>query len=185
NLVLGESGEGKAQKVQFVLRGRIEEIALIALGIAGTKQAAPPVRELAGLHIMAGGERLRAQIARGLQKVRKLHTLVASDARHRRFTGDIAFDEGLDYGFAESILIIEDEMRDAEPGGDRAGVVNIAAGAAGAFALRRFAVIIKLQGYADDVIAGALEECGDDRGIDAARHSDDNARRPSRDVQIQ
>ena len=41
--------------------------------------------------------------------------------------------------------------------GDTAGVVDVLAGAAGALAVRRFAVVVKLQGHAHDVIAGAPE----------------------------
>ena len=66
-------------------------------------------------------------------------------------------------------------MRNAERLGDAAGVVDVLAGAAGALAVRRLAVIVELQRHADDVVAGALQQAGDDRGIDAAGHGDDDA----------
>ena len=42
------------------------------------------------------------------------------------------------------------------------------------------AVVVELQRHADDVVAGLLDEPGDDGGIDAARHGDDDARRGTR-----
>ena len=67
-------------------------------------------------------------------------------------------------------------MRDAERLGDAAGVVDVLAGAAGALAVGRLAVVVELQRHADHVVAGRLEEAGDHRGIDAAGHRDDDAR---------
>ena len=63
-----------------------------------------------------------------------------------------------------------------ERGGDAAGIVDVLAGAAGALAVRRLAMVVELQGYADDLIALAGEEAGNHRGIDATRHRDDDAR---------
>ena len=51
----------------------------------------------------------------------------------------------------------------------------VLAGAARAGAMRRRAMIVELQRDADDVIAFALQEAGNDGGIDAARHGDDDA----------
>ena len=66
-------------------------------------------------------------------------------------------------------------MRDTERLGNTAGVVDVLAGAAGTCPVRRGAVIVKLQGDADDIIAFALQDAGNDRRIDAARHGDDDA----------
>ena len=59
-------------------------------------------------------------------------------------------------------------MRNAEAGGHVTGVVNVLAGAAGTGAMRRGAMIVKLQRDADDVVAGVLHERRHDRGIDSA-----------------
>ena len=67
-------------------------------------------------------------------------------------------------------------MGNAEPGRDVARVMNVLAGAAGALAVDRLAVVVELQGDADDVVALARHHRGDDRGIDAARHRHDDAR---------
>ncbi len=76
-------------------------------------------------------------------------------------------------------------MRNADPLGNGTGVMDVAAGAAGALAVGRRAVIVKLQRDADDVVAGFRQDRGGNRGIDAARHGDDDARRrrPSLDIE--
>jgi hypothetical protein len=73
---------------------------------------------------------------------------------------------------AEAALVVEHVMRDAEPVGDRAGVVDVLAGAAGA--PDRRAMVVELQRDADHLGAAARGERGRDRGIDAARHGDDD-----------
>ena len=76
-------------------------------------------------------------------------------------------------------------MRNAEPRGDRAGIMDVAAGAAGALAVGRGAMIVELERDADHVVAGFRQQRRRDRGIDAARHGDDNARvgRPPLDIE--
>jgi hypothetical protein len=76
-------------------------------------------------------------------------------------------------------------MRNADPVGDRAGVVDVLAGAAGALAVGRSAVVVKLKGHPDHVIALGLEQRRRYRGIDAAGHGDDHAGRlrPAFDVE--
>ena len=69
-------------------------------------------------------------------------------------------------------------MRDAEALGGGARVVDVLAGAAGALALDRRAVVVELQRHADDVVALALEQRGHDRGVHAAGHGRDDARLP-------
>ena len=66
-------------------------------------------------------------------------------------------------------------MRNAERLGDAPRIGDILAGAARAGAMGGRAVIVELQRHADDVIAFALQEAGDDREIDAARHRHDDA----------
>ena len=82
----------------------------------------------------------------------------------------------VDHRFAEARFVVEHVMRNAERVGDAARVVDVLAGAAGALAMRRRAVIVELQRDADDVVALALQQRGHDGGIDAARHGDDDAR---------
>jgi hypothetical protein len=67
-------------------------------------------------------------------------------------------------------------MRDIELLRDAAGIVDILAGAAGALAMRRLAVIVELQRHADDVVALAFQQSRHHRGIDPAGHRDNDAR---------
>ncbi len=67
-------------------------------------------------------------------------------------------------------------MGNAEGLGHAARIVDVAAGAAGALPVGRGAVVVELERDADDVVALALQQAGHHRGIDAARHGDDDAR---------
>ena len=66
-------------------------------------------------------------------------------------------------------------MRNAERLGDAARIGDVLAGAAGTGAVDGRAMIVELQRHADDVVALALQEAGDHRRIDAARHRHDDA----------
>ncbi len=65
-------------------------------------------------------------------------------------------------------------MGDAEPVGDLLGVVDVLAGAAGARAAHRLAMIVELERDADHLGAGLRGERGRDRAVDAAGHGDDD-----------
>ena len=125
---------------------------------------------------MAGRQRIGAEFPGGRQQIAELDRAVARDAGDRRLAGQIAFGEAVDHRLAEARLVVEHVMRDAERLGDPAGIVDILAGAAGALAVRRGAVIVELQRDADHIVALVLQEGGHDGGIDAARHGDDDAR---------
>ena len=67
-------------------------------------------------------------------------------------------------------------MRNAEALGNLAGVLYVLPGAAGTLAMRRLAMVIELQGHADDIVAAVLQQGRDDARVDAARHGDHDAR---------
>ena len=123
---------------------------------------------------MSGRQRLRAEFARGRQQIAELDRAVALDARHRRLAERVAVGEIVDDGLAKAAFVVEHVMRDAEPLGDVAGVVDVLPGAAGALAMGRRAMIVELQRDADDVVAFGLQQRSRRRGIDAARHGDDD-----------
>ena len=176
-LVLRQLAEGEAQEVELILRGGVEEVALVARRIEGAVERATAAlpRQRPTRDVMAGCEAVGVEVARGGQQVAELDRAVALDAGDRRLAGEVALGEPVDHRIAESVLVVEDVVRDAEAFGDTPGVVDVLAGAAGALAVRRRAVIVKLQGDADDVVALALQQPGHDRGIDAAGHGDDDA----------
>ena len=66
-------------------------------------------------------------------------------------------------------------MRDAEPLGDARGVVDILPGAAGALAPDRGAVVVQLQGDADDLEPALDQQGRGHRRVDPARHRDHDA----------
>ena len=123
---------------------------------------------------MTGGERHRAEFARGLEQVAKLDRAVALDARYRRLARSVAVGEIVDHRFAEAVLVVEHVMRDAKPLGHVAGIVDVLPGAAGALAMGGRTMIVKLQRDADDVITLGLQQRSRDRGIDPAGHGDDD-----------
>ena len=125
---------------------------------------------------MAGREHAGAELLGGAEQIVELDGLVAGNARHRRLARGIAFGEGLDHRLLEAGLVVENVMRNADTLGDGAGVINILAGAAGTLAVAGGAVVVKLQGDADDVIALRLQKRRGDRGIDPTGHGDDDAR---------
>ena len=89
---------------------------------------------------------------------------------------EVALGEAVDHRLPETGLVVEDVVRDAERLGDPARVVDVLAGAAGALAMGRGAVVVELERDADDVVALLREERRDHGRVDAARHRDDDAR---------
>ena len=67
-------------------------------------------------------------------------------------------------------------MGDADPRRDLAGIMDILPGTTGALAMHRRAMVVKLKGDADDVIALLLQQRGRHRAVDAAGHGDHDAR---------
>src|SRR5579883_1757383 len=147
-LRLAHAAQGKAQEGELIRRRAEEEIALVALGVGSAVQlrSRPPHDAPC---VVAGGERIGAEVARGRQEVAELDRLVAAHARDRCFAAQIGIGEIVDDGATEALLVIENVMRDAEALGDARGIANVGAGAARALAPDRRAVVIELQGDAD------------------------------------
>jgi flagellar hook-length control protein FliK len=175
-LRLGAITERKAQQLELLTRGGEQEVALVALGLARAIEPAPAGRQPARGDVMAGGERLRAEFARGVEQIVKLDRHVAVDARHRRLAVDVALGEAVDHRFLEAALVVEHVVRNAEALGDAPGVVDVLTSATGALAVGGGTVVVELQGHADHVIAFGLEQRRGHRRIDAAGHGDDDTR---------
>jgi hypothetical protein len=139
------------------------------------RERAAAIRELARGHVVAGSQHRGAELARGSEQIVELDQLVAIDARHRRLAGDVALCKPVDHRFLEPALVVEHVVRNADALGDRARVIDVLAGAAGALAMGGSTVVIELQGNADDVVAFGLDQRGGDRGIDPPGHRDDDA----------
>ncbi len=133
------------------------------------------MRTLAQLNVVAGRQRLRAEIARRLEQVVELDLLIAGHARDRRLAGDVAVGKGMHDRVGEAALVVEHVMRNAELLRDPARVLNVLAGAAGALAPDGGAVIVELERDADDLVPRASAERRHNRRVDAARHGDHDA----------
>ena len=151
----------------------VEEVALVAARV-GTlvKLGATAVHDASD--IVPGREAIGADLACEGDEVDELHPLVAARARHRRAALRIFVDEAVDHAFAEPAFVIQHVVRDAEPVRDHLGVVDVLAGAAGARAPHRFAMVVELERDSDHLGPGPRRERGRDRAVDAARHGDDD-----------
>ncbi|MCY1536261.1 hypothetical protein D9M68_717090 [compost metagenome] len=173
---LAHAAQREAQEIELALRGGKQEIGLVALGIDRPEQLPPSVFAKPGLHIMAGGQHVGAEVARHFHQVDELDRLVAGNARHRRFALLIGIGKGRDHALLEALFIVEHVMGNTQRRRHAARVVDILASATGTLAVRRFAMIVKLQGNADDVIALTGQQARHDRRIHATGHRDNNAR---------
>jgi len=172
HLGLAHVAERKAQIIELLARGCEQEITLVAIAVGGANHRPRSVGKPARSDIVPGRQRVGAELARGRQQVAKLDRAVAFDARHRRLAERVAVGKIVDHGFAEAAFIVEHVMRDADALGDVAGIVDVAAGAAGTLAMGRRTVVVKLQRDSDHVIAFGLQQGSRHRGVDATRHGD-------------
>src|SRR5437763_16406373 len=102
---------------------------------------------------MPGRERGGTEFARGCQKVAKLDRAVALDAWHRCLAQRVAVGEVVDHRLTEAVLVVQHVMRNSDPLGDVAGIVNVLSSATGALPVCCRTVIVKLQRDADEVVA--------------------------------
>ncbi len=123
---------------------------------------------------MARRQHVGAELLGGVEKIAELDLLIAGHARDRRLAGGVALGKAVDHGRGKAALVVEHVMRNAERICNPAGIVDVLAGAAAALAAGGAAVIVKLQGDADDVVTRLVHQTGDDGGVHAARHGHDN-----------
>ena len=129
-----------------------QKIALIAIRISRSRKLRDTAFNRAA-DIVPGRHAVGAKIARRRQQVLELHRLVATHARDRRRAFQIRVCEVFHYLLAEAVLIIEHIMRNAERFSHAPRVMNVLARATRALLLQGGAMVIELQGHANDVIA--------------------------------
>ena len=166
--------QGKAEEGELRLGRCEQEIALVACGV-GPPMQLRPLGRLDAPDIVAGGQGLGAEVAGDAQELLELDLLVAANARDRRLAGEVGVGEVVDHRRLEPPLEVEDVVGDADAVGDPAGIVDVLAGAAASRPARGLAMVIELQGNADDVVALLFQQRRGDRAVDAARHGDDDA----------
>ena len=113
--------ERKAQQVELLARGGEQEIALVALLLAGAVERAAAVGQRARRDVVAGRQHLGAELARGAEQIVELDRLVALDAGHRRLARDVALGEAVDHRLLEAALVVEHVVRNADALGDARG----------------------------------------------------------------
>jgi len=182
--VLVPGAQREAQEVELRARGGEQEIALVARAIDRAAQFGAG-RSLASAHVVAGGQGVGTELARGGQQVAELDRLVAADAGNRRLAAHIGVGEVVDHLGAKAALVVQDIMRDAEVVGHVAGVVHVLPGATGAAAPDRGTVVVELQGDADHPVACLRQERRGHRAVDAAGHGDHDPGRRRRLVEAQ
>ena len=182
---LSISPKGKRRRGELLGRGRVEEVALVALRVGGAVEGAAAVRLRPARHVVAGGQHVGPELAGGVEEVAELDGAVALDAGHRSLARQVALGEAVDHRLPETGLVIEDVVRDAERVGHPARVVNVLAGAAGSLAMGRGAVVVELERDAHDLVALLREKGRHHGGVDAARHRDHHARAGRRLRQIE
>ena len=112
-LRLGPVAERKAQEVELLAGGGEQEIALVALVVAGAVERAR--RRPAAAATRRNGRSpapWRRARARSTSRSRNLIDMVAVDARHRRLARDIALGEAVDHRLLEAALVVEHVMRE-------------------------------------------------------------------------
>mgnify|MGYP003590051297 CR=1 FL=1 len=112
--------------------------------------------------VMARRQRLAAEVLGERHQVAELHRLVAADAGHRGLATGIGVGEVADHLAPEHLLAVQHVVRDAKAVGDVARIMDVLAGAAGTLLLDGRAVVVELQGGADDVVALLGQQAGDD-----------------------
>ena len=124
--MLGEFAEGKIGAGELLLREAEEKVGLVLGFVHGAEEfVAAGLRIVAHARVVAGGDALGADLARGDEELIELYVIVADGAGDGRAACEIIGDEGADDGVLEFALEIDDVERDAEMLGDAAGVVDI------------------------------------------------------------
>ena len=175
HLALGQVAEREAQEIELVGGGAVEEIALVARGVAALPQF-DAAFALDAADIMARCQAIGAKLAREGDQVDELDPLVAQRTGHRGAPRGIFVGELVDHPGAEAAFIVEHIMRDAEPVAHRLGIVNVLPRAARAGALDRLAMVVELERDPDHLGAGLRGQHRDDAAVDPARHGDDDPR---------
>ena len=146
-----------------------EEVGLILGQIGGALENPAGARRIELVdRVVAGGDAVGADGARGLEQLVELEMVVAERAGNGRAAGEILVDEGPDHVALEALLLVDDVVGNAEVLGDVARVVDIVerAAAAGlgcignAMLAGEAGLIPKLEGEADDGLAVAVGEHG-------------------------
>ena len=172
-LVLAHPAKRKAQIVELVRRRREQEIGLVLRRVGTAMQLGASVR-IDTLDIMAGRKAVGAEVARRFQQIGEFDGLVAANAGDRGLAAKIAVGEILHHLVVKATFVIEHIMRDAEPSGDGARIVDIGTGTARPLGLDGDSVIIKLQSDPHHLVSLLMKQGCRDGTVYATGHRDDD-----------
>ena len=176
DLRLREFAKGKAHEGELFACRVEQEIALVSRCVSASEQPASAIRQAPRRAIMPRRQRIGAEVSRGREEIGELDRAVAGRAGDRRLAPSITGGKRRDHGIAESRLVVQDVMRNAELGSNRARITDIATCAARPLAASGTAAVVELQRDADHVVAFVCQKRGDDGRIDTAGHGDDDTR---------
>ena len=172
------SPKGKQGAAELILRQTEQKIGLI-LGAIGRTLEQPAAALLIELHpsVVAGGQRIGANLLGDDQQLIELQMIVAQAARNGSASGEILLHEGTHHFALKTVFVIDHVIRNADGLGDAARVINIVERAAAsldrlghAVVAGQAALVPELHGQADDVVSLGAQHGRDGRGIDSARH---------------
>jgi len=158
---LAHLAEGEEGARELVLREAEEEVGLV-LGMVGGAGEDPALSLLVKMitRIMPGGDAVGTDLTGGDEELVELEVVVAEGAGDGRAAGEVLADEGLYYFRLETVLLVDDVVRDVELLGYVARVVDVVDAAAAAldglghaFVSGKAALVPELEGEADDLVA--------------------------------
>jgi hypothetical protein len=175
---LGQRAHREDRAGQLLLCQREQEVRLVLVAIDAAPEPPSPLRRPLDARVVSGGDRLRAESACPLEQRGEFQIAVAMCAGQRRTARGVLVDEVRDDGLLKPLLEIEDVMRKAKRRGDAASIVQIVERAARAempAVLKTAVLCIQLHGQTNDIMTLLGEQGRGDRGVDAARHGDNDA----------
>ncbi len=160
--------------LELVLAQAVQEVGLVLVGVASSKQPCPSVRPDVAPRVVPGRDRLAVvQVSRPTEQRTELDVGVAVDARRRGLAREVGVEEWLEHAGIEFALEVHDVERDAELGRDPPRVVGGVERAAALLELGvRVGDVVEPHPDPDHVVALAVQERRRDRGVHPARHRD-------------
>ena len=173
HLWLGHLAERETDAGQRCTPEPEQKVALVLDAVA-----APEQRETAfallDAGIVAGRKKGRAERLHALQQRIELEVVVAEHAGARRPAAPVLVHEVVDHHAPEGLLVVGHVEGEAELGGHVAGIVEVVWRAAALADLRRH-LAVEPHRDAHHLMPLAVQQRGDHRAVDAARHRHDHA----------
>ena len=178
DLVLAQLADREAGHREGALAEGVEEVGLVLVGVEAAVQGGAAV-DIRDARVVAGGEPVGAERFGLVEEAVELDVGVAVEAGVGRAAAAVLGDERLDDVLEKLALQIQRVVRDAEPVGDAAGVLDILDAAALGAARQAFGPGLgpEAHGDADHLVALLDEQRRGDGRIDPTAHAHDDSLR--------